>query len=172
MKKLLLCFAFIFVSIFVSAQVNFCGHWNPSQYGWHGAIDIYLEEGKLCLRMLTEEGEKVFQDVTFNESEPSIEWSYNDVIHAHWYIGTWSETKRKEIIFNYNGVYGTTGVPTKVYNEGIHADHMKQCWKYFAVLSKGVLKIKYACELEFYSATDELLFTKQNKDMPTLIYSK
>ena len=83
MKKLLLCFAFIFVSIFGSAQVNFCGHWNPSQYGWHAAIDIYLEEGKLSLRMLTEEGEKVFQDVTFNESEPSIEWSYNDVIHAH-----------------------------------------------------------------------------------------
>ena len=152
---------------------QFVGRWYPDKLGWHGPMDIYMKNNKLCLRMHTEEGELNFEDIVINESEPSIEWSYNDdVKYAQWYIGTWSETNRKEIILNVNGIYGSSGVPTEIFREGIEANHMKQCWKYFAVLDDDRLVLNYGSKSDYYSSTDELLFTKIKKNMLAINYYK
>ncbi len=123
--------------------------------------------------MKTEEGEMLFENVRFIESESSLDWSYNDKVkYAQWYIGTWGETNREEIILNADGIYGTSGVPTEVYKEGIEANHMKQCWSYHAVLVGDRLTISYGCKSDYYSSSEELLFTKVKRNVLAIIYYK
>lgn len=176
----LLCAIGLFSCLISSATNNqgatdslqqYVGHWNPDRYGWHGAIDIDMNDGRLRLRMQTEEGEMLFENVSVNESESSLEWSYDDdVKYAKWYIGKWNETNRREIILNVNGIYGTSGVPTEIYEEGFEANHMKQCWKYHAVLVGDKLTISYGCKADYYSSSEELLFTKIKRNVMAINY--
>ena len=123
--------------------------------------------------MHTEEGKKFIGNVEVNESESSVEWSYNDDVKCgRWYIGTWDETGRKEILMNIDGIYGTSGVPSEIYETGLEATQMKCSWQYFAVLDKDKIVISYGCKCDYYSENNKLLFTKIKKIMSAIKYYK
>lgn len=155
-----------------SVMKQFVGHWYPDRPGWHKTIDITTDGKKLFLVMSTEEGEKRFEKVAFNESEPSIKWSYTDDIKGIWYIGKWSETKRDEIILQLDRFNASCGVPTEIYKYADWSDHSKRLWKYEAKLLYGDLVIRYSYQWDFYSPSGELMFTKSNDHVMTIKYIK
>ena len=151
---------------------DFVGHWYPDRPGWHKTIDITTNGKKLFLVMSTEEGKKRFKEVAFNESEPSIKWSYTDDIKGIWYIGKWSETKRNEIILQSDRFNASCGVPTEIYKHTDWSDHSKRTWKYEAKLVYGDLVIHFNYQWDFYSPSGELMFTKSNDHEMTIKYCK
>ncbi len=161
------------VKIISTVRQQLVGHWYPDRHGWHGPLYFVLEGDTLKLYMHTEEGKKFFYNVEVNESDPSIEWSYNDdVKYGRWYIGTWEETGRKEILMNSDGVYGTSGVPTEIYETGLEATQMKCSWKYFAVIEGDKIVISYGSKSDYYSEKNKLLFTKIKKIKSAIKYFK
>ena len=171
MKKYLLLgvVAFLMGSFALSQTLNngdiasdsnsFVGSWNPDKLGWHGSIVISYEGKNHHLTMNTEEGPIEFDDVQVRGKE--ISWSYRDEVKfANWYLGKWSESGRTEILLDVNGIYGTSGTPTTVYQRGVNATHMLRTWQYHGVLIEDRLVISYGSKSDYYSSDDELLFDK------------
>lgn len=155
-----------------SVLQRFVGRWYPDKTGWHDQIDISINDGKLLLIMHTDEGDKRFEEVRVNESEPSIEWSYCDELEAVWSIGTWSETKREEIIVNLNRIVASCGVPTEVYQSHDEATHAKQEWKYFAVLVDDKLILSNGYKTDYFSPSGKLMFMKSRENRGIITYRK
>lgn len=155
-----------------SATLNqFVGTWNPDKLGWHGPIVISYSDGKLHLKMRTEDGEMEFEDVRVCGKE--ISWSYCDEVkHAVWYLGEWRETKRTEILLDVDGIYGSSGVPTTVFQRGVMATSMRRCWEYHGTLVGEVLQVGYGSKSDYYSSSDEKLFDKVIRNDAALCYRK
>ena len=66
----------------------------------------------------------------------------------------------QEILLDVNGIYGTSGTPTTVYQRGVNATHMLRTWQYHGVLIEDRLVISYGSKSDYYSSDDELLFDK------------
>lgn len=151
---------------------QFVGRWYPDKLGWHGYLDLSINEGNLILTMQTTEGLKRFEEVRINEAETSIEWSYSEDIDAIWYLGTWSETNRKEIIVNTNRIVASCGIPTEVYVSHDEATHAKKKWCYLAVLANETLVLNVMSKTDYFSPSGELMFVKSQKNMSSIIYRK
>lgn len=122
--------------------------------------------------MITDEGEKRFEEVKVNESEPAIKWSYSEESDALWYIGRWGETNRDEILVNVNHIYASCGLPTEIYRKGIEATHAVKEWKYMAVLVGDKLIINYGYQWDFLTPSNETVFTKSERYLSALTYRK
>lgn len=151
---------------------QFVGCWHPNKPGWHGDINITTDGGKLYLTMTTDEGNKWFDEVKVNASEPYIEWSYCEESDALWYIGKWGETNREEIIVDVNHIHASCGVPTEIYHKGIEANHSVKDWRYVAVLVDGKLVISYGYKWNFVAPSKEVVFMKSERFMSAFKYSK
>ena len=186
MKRSVILFAFLQVfGLYCSAQSEkdsssdtssslqqFIGCWHPNISGWHGDINITVDGDKLCLIMTTEEGEKRFDDVKYNPSEPSIKWSYSEESDAIWYIGKWRETNREEILVDVNHINASCGVPTEVYRIGVETNHSAKEWKYMAVMANGKLMVNYGYKWNFFSPSNDMLFMKSERFLSPITYVK
>lgn len=152
---------------------SFVGQWIPDKMGWHGTIDVMSKDGELYLYMDTEEGTKLFENVQINESEPSIKWSFEEeIMNGTWGLGIWKETNQKEILLDYHGITASCGVPTEVFKEGGIAKKVKRHWKYFASMKYDRMIVSYGCKSDFFSSSDELLFSKIEKYNQAITYIK
>lgn len=151
---------------------KYVGCWHPDKSGWHGDITISTDGSKLYLTMSTDEGCMRFEDVTVNESEPSIEWSYREESDALWYIGKWSETNRDEIIVDINHIHASCGVPTEIYRIGVEANHSVIEWKYMAIMVNDELVINYGYKWDFLTPSNETVFMKSKRYMSAFTYRK
>lgn len=151
---------------------HYVGRWYPDRIGWHGCLDFSINDGKLILTMETDEGPKRFEDVKISESGTKIEWSYCDEIDAVWYIGTWSETKRKEIIVNINRIIASCGIPTEVYINHDEATHAKHEWKYSAEVVNDKLIMSNTSKIDYFSRSGELMFTKSMENKSIIKYRR
>ena len=149
---------------------QYVGCWYPDVLGWHGEICITFDGNKLYLKMTTDEGDKIFEDVEVNESEHSIHWTYREQSYARWYIGRWKETNRNEILVDSNCIYASCGVPTEIYNIGVEASHSVKEWRYMAVVVNDELVVSYGYKWDFLSPANELVFMKLERYMSAFTY--
>ncbi len=185
MKRIVVLFVFLQVFGYCLAQSEddrglgalpvlqqFVGCWHPNISGWHGDINITVDGDKMCLVMTTDEGEKRFNTVIYNPSEPSIKWSYGEESDALWYIGKWRETNRDEILIDVNHINASCGVPTEIYRIGIEANHSVKEWKYIAFMVNGKLVVNYGYKWDFFSPSNEKLFMKSERFLSPITYVK